>query len=312
MDYQDYYNILGVSRDASQQEIKKAYRKLAAKFHPDKNRDDPEAEQAFKRVGEAYEVLKDPEKRKLYDQVGTDWKKYQQAGADPTDFDWSRYAGQSRRPGSGQRIYVDDLFGQGNGSSDFTSFFETLFGGGTQQGRAGADSFTGRRRASKPADSKATLHVPLKEIFTDTQKTVKIGGENVRITIPAGIESGKKLKLKGKGAGSGDLYIEVQVDVPDGVERRGKDLIQRVPIDLYTAVLGGAETVETISGTVKLKIPEGTSGGKKFKLANRGLPPFGSSGTKGNLYIIADIRVPEKLSQEEKRLFQQLASKRTL
>ena len=325
MDYKDYYKILGVGKSASQQEIKKAYRKLAAKYHPDKNPDDPSAEDKFKEVGEAYEVLKDPEKRKLYDQAGSDWKRYQRASEQSGGgFDWSQYARQ-QQGGGGQyrtRVNMNDIFGEqaqgrGTGSqgggSPFSSFFETLFGGGFQQQQQHQQSTRGRR-ATSGEDTAANVTIPLKEIFTDTTKTFKINGERVKVKIPAGIEDGKRLKLKGRGNTSGmgstrgDLYLKIHVDVPANFERKGRDVYQDFDLDLYTAVLGGSVVVDTLNGKLKLNIPEGTDNGKLFKFSGRGLPGMNGKGIKGNYYVRCNVKLPDKLSTKEKKLFKELAS----
>jgi|AntRauTorcE11898_2_1112593.scaffolds.fasta_scaffold04055_2 curved DNA-binding protein len=336
MDYKDYYDILGVGRNASEKEIKKAYRKKAAKFHPDRNPDDPSAEEKFKEVGEAYEVLSDPEKRELYNKVGKDWKKYQRAGDNGGGgFDWSQYArqGEGQGFGGGQQSYrvnMDDIFGgasgQGGQSEGFSSFFETLFGGsgggnpfgGQAQSRQG-QQFHSRghqqqhqQRAPKK-NITATATISLKEAFEGTSRTVRIGSEKMKIKIPAGIADGQKLKLKGKGSASarggqrGDLLLAISVDMPEKYERKGNNLYYTQPIDLYTAVLGGDTTVSTLGGSAKLNIPAGTSGGKLFKLKGLGMPAFGKSSAKGDLYVRIQIKVPKKLSKEEKELFEKLA-----
>ncbi len=326
MDYKDYYRILGVSRNASQDEIKKKYRKLASKYHPDRNPDDKSAEQKFKEVGEAYEVLKDPEKRKLYDQVGADWKRYQQAGASADDFDWSKYAGHG---GGGQRVNInfEDLFGggrQSGGGSPFSSFFETIFGGGgdpfaggRQQGRQ-YQYEPGRTRTTsrKGRDSEAEIPVDLKDLIHGVEKQFRINGERVKVKIPAGIEDGKRLKLKGKGqisqtgGSKGDLFLKVKVNEPEGIERRGKDIIQTVPLDLYTAVLGGNVTVQTLNGKVKLTIPPETENGKVFRLTGRGLPGVNSSEKRGDYFIKTEIYLPKNLTPKEKKLFKELSKLR--
>jgi curved DNA-binding protein len=319
MDYKDYYNILGVSRDASQDEIKKKYRKMAAKFHPDKNPNNKKAEAKFKEVGEAYEVLKDPEKRKLYDQVGQDWKQYQQAGANPNDFNWSQYG-----RGSGQRVNVnfEDMFGSGQqgGGSPFSSFFETIFGGGQGNGGMhGARGQQARARSRVPQrgrDAEAQIRIQLADVLNGIEKQLQINGEKVKVKIPAGIENGKRLKLKGRGQPSaiggpkGDLYLKVLVDIPEGFERRGKDIYQLVPLDLYTALLGGELKVQTVEGKVKLNIPPETPNGKVFRLTGRGLPEFNKPGNRGDYFIRTEIKLPEKLTNKEKELFKELEKQR--
>lgn len=317
MDYKDYYDTLGVSRSASQDEIKKKYRKMAAKFHPDKNPNNKKAEAKFKEIGEAYEVLKDPEKRKLYDQVGSDWKSYQQAGANPNDFNWGRYAG-NRHQGN---VNFEDMFGgrQQGGGSPFSSFFETIFGGG-QHGNGGAyggqQAYTRSRASQRGRDAEAQLRVSLSEVITGAEKQLQINGEKVKVKIPAGIEDGKRLKLRGRGqqasagGSKGDLYLKVQIEIPDGFEQKGKDIYQRVPLDLYTALLGGDLVVQTLDGRVKLNIPAETQNGKIFRLTGRGLPEFNKAKTRGNYYIKAEIKLPENLTDKEKELIKKLSELR--
>lgn len=318
MEYKDYYKILGVERNASQEEIKKKYRKLAAKYHPDKNPDDPTAQKKFTDLGEAYEVLKDPEKRKLYDRAGADWKKYQQAGGGADDFDWSRYGGQ----GGQYRVNVDfdDMFAGrrsgGQGGSPFSSFFESLFGGGDPFGGDQGQRFQ-RTRRSEPQrgrDAEAIIEISLKEAFQGVTKQFKIDGEKVKVKIPAGIEDGKRLKLKGKGSPSmtgkrGDLYLKVRVRPEDGYELKGRDIYYDHPVDLYTAVLGGKTTVPTLKGKVKLNIPAETESGRLFRLAGQGMPVMGN-GKQGDFYVRTKIDLPKNLSTKEKELFQKLAEER--
>lgn len=317
MDYKDYYKVLGVSRDASQAEIKKKYRKLVSKFHPDKNPGNKRAEARFKEIGEAYEVLKDPKKRNLYNRVGSDWKNYQQNGGQRDDFNWSQYAsGQG-----GQRVNMEDFFAEGagasGGGSPFSSFFDTIFGGG--------DAFSSQRRqanqqraykSQKVKDSEATIVVSLEDIMEDSIKNLRVNGEKVKIKIPAGIEEGKRLKLKGKGQSAktggakGDLYLKINIETPEGFERRGNDIYQTLPLDLYTAILGGELTVQTLKGKVKLNLPPETPNGKVFRLGGRGLPEFQNAEKRGDYYIKVDLRIPENLSKKEKELFSELAELR--
>src|SRR5699024_2722663 len=291
MDYKNYYDILGVSKDAGEKEIKKAYRKLAAKYHPDKNPDDDSAEEKFKEVGEAYEVLSDDEKRKLYDRVGKDWKQYQRAGGNGGGFDWSQYAqqGQSQGFGGGQKTYrrvnMDDIFsGQaGNQGHPFSSFFETIFGGGGMGGafREGGQAYRQsyqqarpqqrqQQKKKKPPPKKnltVQTSITLQEAYEGTRRTVRVGDEKMKVKIPPGIADGQKLKIKGRGSASapggprGDLLLQINIDLPKNYERKGDNLYLTQPIDVSTAVLGGETNVSTPDGnSAKLKIPAGTSG----------------------------------------------------
>src|SRR5699024_8437210 len=262
MDYKNYSDILCVRKDASDKDIKKAYRKLAAKYHPDKNPDDDSAEEKFKEVGEAYEVLSDPEKRKLYDRVGKDWKQYQRAGGNGDGgFDWQQYAQQAQQQGfrGGQRTYrvnMEDVFGKQRGGQGhpFSSFFETIFGGG-----GGGQPFQSRqqprgdfRRQAQQQQQKAakknlkiSLTISLQEAFEGSSRTIRVGEEKMKVKVPAGISDGQTLKLKGKGSATvpggprGDLLLTIQIDMPKNYERKGSNLYLNQPVNLYTAVLGG-------------------------------------------------------------------------
>ncbi|PSR05570.1 MAG: molecular chaperone DnaJ [Bacteroidetes bacterium SW_11_45_7] len=320
MEYKDYYKILGVSRNASQDEIKKAYRKLAVKYHPDRNPDDKQAEEKFKDISEAYEVLSDPEKRKKYDKLGSRYKEYEQAGQ-AGDFDFSQWANMGGAPGGG-RTYTqyttqdfEDLFGGGG----FSDFFETIFGAGG----FGGSSFGGRRRsggagfgggAPKGQDLKAQMDIALREAYEGGTKQFEVNGQKLRITIKPGIKDGQELRLKGKGGPgprggqNGDLYLTI--NIKDGKEytRKGADLYKRLPVDLYTAVLGGKTTVHTLKGDMKVNIQPGTQNGTKLRLKGAGMPLYGRTDQYGDLYLTIQVRIPEKLSQKEKEFFEELAT----
>ncbi|HEX6983363.1 MAG TPA: J domain-containing protein [Balneolaceae bacterium] len=317
MEYKNYYDILGVNKNASQNEIKKAYRKLAAKYHPDKNPDDPSAVEKFKELGEAYEVLKDPEKRKLYNRVGKDWKQYQRAGGDADHFNWSNYANQNRggsysRQGR-QGFDANDIFGGRGGG--FSSFFETIFGGGGNPFGQGQAYNQRSREETKNGQKNITaeVSVTLHEAFEGTSRTLRVNGEKMKVKIPAGIEDGQRLKIKGKGHANipggprGDLFFTVRVDVPEGYERKGNNIYYNHKLDLYTAVLGGETLVETFKGKVKVTVPAGTSGGSTFRLGGLGMPKFRNASQKGDFFVRIQIQVPKNLSDEEKELFKQLA-----
>lgn len=320
MDYKNYYDILGVGRNASQDEIKKSYRKLAAKYHPDKNPDDPSAEEKFKEVGEAYEVLKDPEKRNLYDKVGKDWKQYQRAGGNAQDFDWSDYSQQRRGGQQRQSFDMNDMYSEGRSGNSFSSFFETIFGGGRgnpfgQQSYGQQTQQTkSRRKKNGQKNISGELTISLKEAFKGTSRTLRVGREKMKVKIPAGIKDGQRLKLKGKGGSRihggprGDLQVTVHVDEPEGYERKGNNIYYDHPLDMYTAVLGGETIVHTLSGKIKLNIPEGTSSGKTFRLNGMGMPKFQNSSEKGDFLVRIQVQVPQNLTDEEKARFKELAS----
>ena len=317
MEYKNYYDILGVSKSADQKEIKKAYRKLAAKYHPDRNPDNPEAEEKFKELGEAYEVLKDPEKRKLYDQVGSDWKHYQRQKeqGNGQGFDWSQYARQGQRGGQ-QSYQTHHGFGgaQGQGGSPFSDFFETIFGGGFGQNFQGqAHRQRTRRQPVKGQDFKADLNITLDEAYHGGERSFKINGQRMKVKIPKGIEDGKRLKLRGKGGKSpqggqaGHLYLTIHIVKHDRFERKSDNLYLEHPINLYKAVLGGTTRIETFKGNVKLQIPKGTQNGKSFRFKGYGMPQFNKPDTYGDLFVTIRPEIPESLSQREEELFKELA-----
>ncbi len=315
----DYYDILGVGRDASQKEIKKAYRKLAARYHPDKNPDDDQAEKKFKEVGEAYDVLKDPEKRKMYDRFGHDWKRYQQAGASAEDFGgWQQ--SQGANGGHYQRVNmnIEDLFGGdagGQGESPFSSIFEQFMGGAGGRGRS-RQSYQRRQQSRSGQDVEASMHITLQEAFHGGSRKVNIGGQQVKVRIPKGIKDGKRIRLKGKGRPGqegqrGDLYLKIHIRSDDQYERKGDDLYYTHEIDLYTAILGGETRVPTMEGNkVKLKIPAGTQNGKLFRLGGLGMPQFKNNSKRGDLYVRTKVKIPENLSREEKEKFEELSQMR--
>ena len=309
MDYKDYYSILGLSKTASQDEIKKAYRKLAVKYHPDKNQGDKDAEEHFKEVGEAYEVLKDPEKRKKYDQLGSNWKQYQETGA--PGYDFSGFTGEN--PG-GRHFYYEedpgDFFGnEGNGFSDF---FNAFFG--NEDGRS---SVFGRNLSYRGQDFRAEMAISLSEAYFGTSRILRVNGEKLRISAKPGAYEGQKLRIRGKGGQGvnggerGDLYITIKVLSDANYRREGNDLILNKEVDLYTSVLGGGITVETFAGKLNVPVPRGAQSGRKLRLKGKGMPVYGKNGACGDLYVILNAKIPEKLSTEEIRLFEQLKALNT-
>lgn len=316
MDYKDYYKILGVNRDSSAADIKKAYRKLAAKYHPDANPDDEIALKNFKDVSEAYEVLSDPGKKKIYDQVGNDWKKYHRAGGSADDFNWSQYKQQPGGPGGFTYEYsgnVEDLFGSGGGSP-FSDFFDSLFGGGAFGARRQAAHQNTIRREN--LDVHATMEVTLEDIANGAEKTFMLNNNRIKVKIPKGIKSGQRLKLAGRGnknatgTASGDLYIEILERPHPSWKRSGDDLIIEKKVDLYTMLLGGQLNLRTPRGTVKVTVPELSQPGKSLRLKGRGFPRFKNESVHGDLILKLNCRLPDSLTPEEKEMFEKLKEMR--
>jgi curved DNA-binding protein len=300
MAFIDYYKVLGIAKDASEEDIKKAYRKLARKYHPDLNPNNPEANKTFQQINEANEVLSDPEKRKKYDQYGENWKH-----AD--EFERARQqqgASAGSRYGNAQDF--SEGFGGGFGGGDYSDFFESLFGAG--QGRR---SRTQSR--FKGEDVQAQLQLNLSDVYRTHQQVLTINGKNIRITIPAGVADGQQIRLKGhggpgvNGGPAGDLYITFLINNDTSFKRDGNDLHKTIDIPLYTAVLGGEITADTFDGKVKLKIKPGTQNGSKMRLRGKGFPVYKKEGEAGDLYYTFQVKVPEHLTDRQKELFEELA-----
>ncbi len=301
MAYIDYYKVLGIEKNASEQDIKKAYRKLARKFHPDVNPNNDEAKRKFQEINEAQEVLGDPEKRKKYDQYGENWKHADQ-------FKQSGYSGGGNAGGT--RQYSGGDFGGDFGG--FSDFFESMFGKGA--GFGGGQSYT--RNQYKGQDLNATLSLPLEDIVKSGKKTLTINGKQIRLTIPAGVENGQTIKIKNQGSPgrnggpSGDLYITFEIANHPRYKREGDNLYVTEDLDLYTAVLGGEITLETLNGKVKLKVPPGTQNGTKVKLRGKGFTKYKKDTEFGDLFVTYNIRIPVNLTSEEKELFMKLAKRK--
>jgi curved DNA-binding protein len=323
VEYKDYYETLGVGRDADEKEIKKAFRRLARQHHPDVNPDDPQAEERFKELNEAYEVLSDPEKRAKYDRLGAEWNRYQRTGQQPGGFDWGRWT--SGAPGEGgQRVHVrygtpedmEDLFG---GGSPFSDFFSQVFGGmggATSQGgaqRGGTTSgFEYQVRPQRGQDYEQEVEISLQEAYHGATRLLHKDGRRLQVKIPPGARTGTRVRMAGEGgpgaAGgeAGDLYLRVRVAPGARFERQGDDLHVNAPVDLYTVVLGGKTPVPTLDGVVRLTIPPGTQNGQQFRLRGKGMPRLREPNRYGDLYVEVDVRLPTNLTPEQERLFQEL------
>ncbi|MEW6467360.1 MAG: J domain-containing protein [Bacteroidota bacterium] len=291
MEFIDYYKILGLDRNASDEDIKKAYRKLARKYHPDLNPNDQEAKKKFQQVNEANEVLSDPEKRRRYDAYGKDWKHVD-------EFKKAGYQG-----GAGQRKQRRHETFSGY---DFSDFFESMFG--NEYGHAG-----GGRIRYRGQDFNAELHLDLKDVYHTHKQTLVVNGKNIRITIPAGVEDGQTIRIPGyggegaNGGPNGDLYITFMITNSTPFRREGKDLYRTMDLNLYTAVLGGEITIDTFDGKARLSIKPETQNGTKVKLRGKGFPVYKKENEFGDLYVTWRIRIPTGLSAKEKELFRELA-----
>ena len=317
MQYRDYYQVLGVDRSAGEQEIKRAYRRLARELHPDVNPDDEQAEEKFKEVNEAYEVLGDSDKRRKYNQLGANWQQWQRMGRDPSQFDWSQWFSGAPR---GTRVEwsgdLGDLFGSVGGDT-FSEFFRTIFGGVAGSGRARATEDLFRRtpgqRTSYGHNMEATAEITLEEAFQGTTRVLERNGQRIRVKIPPGARTGSKVRVAGKGnpgrrgGKSGDLYLSITITPHPIFEREGDDLRCDVDVDLYTAVLGGQVRLSTLNSDVWLKIPAGTNSGKTFRLRGKGMPDPRNSPNRGDLLVTVQIRVPQELGSHERELFEELA-----
>jgi curved DNA-binding protein len=313
MEYKDYYQALGVSKSASQNEIKKAYRKLARQYHPDVNPDDTQAEERFKEINEAYEVLSDPDKRGKYDQFGAQWQQFQSSGGSPNDF-WGQWAGQGQ---GARQVSPEELeqilrgFGGHQSGSGFSSFFDLLFGdlAGKRSGYQSRPS----RGSARGRDVEVDVDVTLSEAFRGTTRLVsRPDGNQSQVKIPAGVKTGSKIRFRGVGeagaggAPAGNLYLVVKVLPDSRFERQEDDLYTTVEVDLYSALLGGKVDVPTLDGSVSLTIPAETANGTRFRLRSQGMPRLGKSNERGNLYVTVSVSLPTDLSAEERELFKQL------
>jgi curved DNA-binding protein len=295
MEFIDYYKILGLNKNASEEEIKKAYRKLARKHHPDLNPNDKEANKKFQQINEANEVLSDPEKRKKYDQYGKDWQHADQ-------FEQAKQQRSQRAQGDSGYNFSGDF-----NDGDFSDFFSAMFGQQAETGRSRRTTFRGN-------DYNAELHLNLKDVYTTQKQTITVDAKNIRITIPAGVEDGQKIKLTGHGSSginggpNGDLYITFMIKEDGRYQRKGNDIYINEDIDLYTALLGGEKIVETLSGSIKITVKPETQNGSRIRLKGKGFPIYKKEGEFGDLYIKWNIKLPTNLSPEQKELFKKLST----
>ncbi|MDO9341551.1 MAG: J domain-containing protein [Bacteroidales bacterium] len=293
MDFVDYYKLLGINKTATPKDIKNAYRKLARKYHPDLNPSDKNAKKNFQQINESNEVLSDPEKRKKYDQYGKDWQHSEQ-------FEKSKQYQEQSSNSRGAR------YSGAQSEGDFSDFFESMFGGAASGGRS-------RRVKYRGEDFNAELHLDLIDAFKTHKQMLTVNGRKIRITISAGIENGQTIKIAGhggqgiNGGPNGDLYITFSIANHPGFKRLGNNLYALVDLDLYTAVLGGEITIDTLNGKVKLKVKPETQNGSKVKLKDKGFPVYKNDGQFGDLHITYTVKIPTNLTEKQKVLFTELS-----
>jgi curved DNA-binding protein len=310
MEYKDYYKILGVDKGATDKDVKKAFRRLARQYHPDVNPDDPHAEERFKEINEAHEVLSDPEKRAKYDQLGADWQRWQQTGGGPGGFDWDRYS--TGQPGGGHVRYgtpedFQDLFG---GGSPFSDFFSQIFGAGGAAPRGGGYGY--QTRSMRGQDYEQPVEISLQEAYQGTSRILQKDGQRLEIKIPVGAKTGTRVRMSGEGAAgpgggpAGDLYLRLSVLPDPRFERKDDDLHVTIPVDLYTMVLGGEVHVPTMTGDVVLSIPVDTQSGRTFRLRGKGMPRLRHPEQYGDLYARVEVQLPTQLTPRQRELFEEL------
>ena len=301
MDFKDYYKILGVDKKATSDEIKKAYRKLAIKYHPDKNPNNKSAEDKFKEINEANEVLSDAEKRKKYDALGENWNQYRQQENTADNFDWSQWTQQQQ--GGSRRYSGEEAFGNGG---EFSSFFESIFGGGGGFGQS-------RNVKRKGQDYRAEIELSLEDAYHGTLSRIEVNGKTLEMKLKPGIKNGQVLRVREKGAPGmnggpkGDIYLTLIIPPHPHFERREDDLYCDAPVDLYTAILGGKQLVITLKGNIRIDVPAGTDNGKVLRLKGLGMPKFGKPAEFGDLYAKVQIMTPKNLTAKEIALFKELS-----
>jgi curved DNA-binding protein len=297
MDYKDYYKILGVDRKAGDDDIRKAYRDLAKKYHPDRNPGDKQAEERFKDINEAYQVLSDPQKRSVYDRVGSDYSNWQRRGA-PGNFNWEEYAGRypGGMGGTRQVNYEDleEMFG-GAGGGGFSDFFRAIFGM--------RDAENATRERSQLYQQQ--LEISMEEAYKGAIRIVQNNGKQKQVRIPAGVKTGSKVRVAGVGPNGTDLYLIISITEDSRFERRGDDLHTTATVSVFTAILGGEAEVETLDGRIKLSVPPGTQPEQVFRLAGRGMPHVKNKNEKGDLYVRLKVQVPKYLSAKQRELLEE-------
>jgi len=302
MEYKDYYKILGVAKTATSEEIKKAFRKLAVKYHPDKNPGNKQAEEKFKEANEANEVLGDPDKRKKYDEMGSNWQQYERSGGQPGDFNRSQYRQQY-----GQRRGNTGGFDFEYGGSGFSDFFEQFFGGGFTEQQFGSG-----QQQQKGHDYRLELDITLEEAYAGTTRQFEAEGEKLQVSLKPGSFDGQQIRIKGKGGrgkgnSRGDIYGYVHVAKHPHFRVDGVDLHCEIPVEYYTAALGGQATIRTLKGLIKITVAKQTESGSMLRLKGMGMPVYGEHGKYGDLYAKINIVIPKELSPKETELLHQIA-----
>jgi curved DNA-binding protein len=330
MDYKDYYKVLGVQRNADDKEIKKAFRKLAQQYHPDKNPGDKAAEAKFKEINEAYTVLSDSDKRSKYDRFGAQWEQYERGGGRAEDFDWGGWSnmgggGNGRTRSSARNMTPEEFeqfFGAGSGGGGYSSFFDALFGGGMGGPGTGGSGTQYRTRTGprygfnfdpRPGQQSAPqaearhdvqVEVTLDEAYRGTSRVLQTEeGTRMEVNIPRGVKTGSRVRMRGE---MGDVYLRIAISPDARFTREENDLRVNLPVDLYTAVLGGEIEVPTLDRPVVLTIPAGTQNGRTFRLRGLGMPELKNPDQRGDLFVVVEVQLPTSLSDEEKRAFEEL------
>ena len=313
MEFKDYYKILGVEKNASAEDIKKSYRKLAMQFHPDTNKNGKDTDSKFKEINEAYEVLGDTDKRNKYDRLGSSWNQYSQSGGSSSDFNWSEWYARNQQSGkrrkAGSFSNFGDFFDTGGSVSDF---FDKIFGENYQQ----KQNF--KNAPKKGDDLETEVEITMEEAFKGATRKLTINDEKIEVKIKPGIADGQILKVSNKGlqgkynGSNGDLLIKIVILPNKRAERKGDDLHIEFPIDLYKAILGGKAKITSFGGTIQLSIPPETESGKILKLKGQGMPIYNAQGERGDLYVKLSVSLPKKLSVEEIELFKQLQALRNI